>query len=326
MHEGEKEHTVVGPNAEEPKGSFWDAIRRFFKRILFHISAFIIGAILSTHVPQIHPGEAALGVYLGLICIVARGASRKPSWLVPAVSGAGLAVLLILFGMPFPYALFWGGLQSWVQRLLVKSFRMGTEWVPFSLLLIMAFSVRQTLSLPLAMLFCALLAGGQGVLWALARKRAAELAPKPKPEPKPEPAPSPDEPASMKASRTSLAELECKLPGLPAETQASVRAIMQSANNILGCMATDPRDVDHGARFLKRYLAATHGIVDTHLRFAHDKDISPDVASALARSNDMLARLKVAFAKEHALLLQNDVTDFSADLKTLDTLLKMDGN
>ena len=84
--------------------------------------------------------------------------------------------------------------------------------------------------------------------------------------------------------------------------------------------------VDHGARFLKRYLAATHGIVDTHLRFAHDKDISPDVASALARSNDMLARLKVAFAKEHALLLQNDVTDFSADLKTLDTLLKMDGS
>ena len=225
-----------------------------------------------------------------------------------------------------PYALFWGGLQSWVQRLLVKSFRMGTEWVPFSLLLIMAFSVRQTLSLPLAMLFCALLAGGQGILWALARKRAAELAPKPKPEPKPEPAPSPDEPASMKASRASLAELECKLPGLPVETQASVRAIMQSANNILGCMATDPRDVDHGARFLKRYLAATHGIVDTHLRFAHDKDISPDVASALARSNDMLARLKVAFAKEHALLLQNDVTDFSADLKTLDTLLKMDGN
>ena len=153
-----------------------------------------------------------------------------------------------------------------------------------------------------------------------------EPKPQPKPEPKPEPAPSPDEPASMKASRTSLAELEGKLPGLPAETQASVRAIMQSANNILGCMATDPRDVDHGARFLKRYLAATHGIVDTHLRFAHDKDISPDVASALARSNDMLARLKVAFAKEHALLLQNDVTDFSADLKTLDTLLKMDGN
>ena len=74
--------------------------------------------------------------------------------------------MLILFGMPFPYALFWGGLQSWVQRLLVKSFRMGTEWVPFSLLLIMAFSVRQTLSLPLAMLFCALLAGGQGILWA----------------------------------------------------------------------------------------------------------------------------------------------------------------
>lgn len=89
MHEGEKEHTVVGPNAEEPKGSFWDAIRRFFKRILFHISAFIIGAILSTHVPQIHPGEAALGVYLGLICIVARGASRKPSWIVPAVSARG---------------------------------------------------------------------------------------------------------------------------------------------------------------------------------------------------------------------------------------------
>ena len=74
----------------------------------------------------------------------------------------------------------------------------GHGMVPFSLLLIMAFSVRQTLSLPLAMLFCALLAGGQGILWALARKRAAELAPKPKPEPKPEPAPSPDEPASMK--------------------------------------------------------------------------------------------------------------------------------
>lgn len=324
--ENATENTVDGTSAGEPKKSLGDSIRRFFKRILFHISAFIIAGILSSHAPQMHQGEAILGVYLGLICIVARGASRKPSWLVPAVSGAGLAVLLLILGMPFPYALFWGGLQSWIQRLLVQSFRMGTEWIPFPLLLSMAVSSRLTLSPPLFMLFCAALAAGQGVLWALARKRSAELAPKPEPKPEPEPAPSPDEPASVKTSRASLAELEGKLPGLPAETQASVRAIMQSANNILGCMLTDPRDVDHGARFLKRYLAATHGIVDTHRRFAHDKDISPDVASALARSNDMLARLKAAFAKEHALLLQNDVTDFSADLKTLDTLLKMDGN
>lgn len=326
MHEGKPENAADGMSAEEPKKSLRETVRGFFKRIFMHIAAFTIAGILSSHAPQMHQGEAILGVYLGLICIVARGASRKPSWLVPAVSGAVLAVFLILLGMPFPYALFWGGFQSWIQRLLVKSFRMGTEWIPFLLLFSMAFSSRQTLSPPLFMLFCAVLAAGQGVLWALARKRSAELAPKPKPEPKPEPAPSPDEPASIKASRASLAELEGKLPGLPAETQASVRAIMQSANNILGCMATDPRDVDHGARFLKRYLAATHGIVDTHLRFAHEKIASPDVAGALARGDDMLARLEAAFAKEHTLLLQNDVTDFSAELKTLDTLLKMDGN
>lgn len=203
---------------------------------------------------------------------------------------------------------------------------MGTEWAPFSLLLIMVFSVRQTPSLPFAMLSCALLVGGQGILWALTRKCAAELALKPKPESKPEPAPFPDGSVSMKAPRTSLTELECKLLGFPMETQASVRAIMQSADNILGCMATDPQDADHGVRFLKRYFAAAHGIAGTHLRFAHDRDMSPDVASILAQSNDMLARLRVTFAEEHILLLQNGVTDLPTDLKMLNTLFKVDGN
>ena len=79
-------------------------------------------------------------------------------------------------------------------------------------------------------------------------------------------------------------------------------------------------------RFLKRYLAATHNIADTHLRLARENVITPDIVDTLARGKDMLVRLKAAFAREHSLLLQNDITDFSAELNTLDILLKMDGN
>lgn len=113
---------------------------------------------------------------------------------------------------------------------------------------------------------------------------------------------------------------------LPSEFTPHIKAIGEATENILHCMRTDPADVSEGDRFLKRYLVAALQLIDSYQHLATS---DPDKARATEVGRQtlvMLERLEAAFKKEHADLLKNDVMSFSADVNTIDKLLKMEGH
>lgn len=307
-------------------------LRGFGLRVIIHLGAVTAAmGLASSAYGTWQSALAVLGTYSGLICLVARGTALTPAWLIPAISGAGLSLTLGVLGFPLAHALFWGGAQAWVQRLLHKNMRMGTEWAVLPLLIGIAFSwLPYTPLLPLGTAFLVALGLGQVALRLTAffeahQIRRAEQMRQAKS----------NEHATQKADaaaadplqgfRTSVAALLEKIPALPYTSQGAVRTLAKASNDIVDCMAADPRDHDAGARFLKRYLSAAHTVVDTHIRLVRDPQLTPDALNALADGDKMLIRLGDVFRKEHARLIQNDLTDFSAELRVLDTLLKMDG-
>ncbi len=67
--------------------------------------------------------------YIGLICLVPRGISLTAPWVLPSATGAAQTVMLIMQGMSPGAAVFFGGFQTWLQRVFDKKGRIGREWV-----------------------------------------------------------------------------------------------------------------------------------------------------------------------------------------------------
>lgn len=306
--------------SKEIAGKGVSGAREVALRVLVHFAALLsTGAILSVAPPPPdHFYSAGLGLYIGLICLAARGMRLAPEWLGPACLGLIQTGILLVAGLPVYQAVFWGGAQAWVQRLFVNRLNMGTEWVVLFFLLPLGIQLggaAPKLKLLIGS-FAGLAFGGQALLRKIAR-RLAKL--------RGEPVQEEIRIDHLAPFRASIAKLRDKQPQLPANIRPTVSAIAVSAESILACMAEDARDQEPGTRFLKRYLPAAHSVVDKHRRLAREDVVTMDMADALAKSEDMLHRLEAAFAREHGYLLRNDVDDFSADLKVLDTLLKMDG-
>lgn len=287
------------------------------KRIFAHIAIFAGAAAMAVSAGSFLAGICA---YVGGVCIIARGMAANPAWVIPAMTGAVQTGILALFGFPFPQALFWGGAQSWLQRLFQKRFRMGSEWVMLLFLLpVGIYLLGHTPLFLLAGSFAGMAVAGGILTQAVSRKQA--LAVKTEELRKF----GPPEPERVALYRASLADFSGKIQNLPKSAQAVAGSIAVCTGSILDSMAADPRDLEPGHRFLNRYFKAAHSVVDKHISLAREKVITPEIMEALARSEEMLTRLDAVFAKEHARLLENDVSDFSADLAVIDTLLKMDG-
>lgn len=297
----------------------FDYAQKLAARILVHFLAIVCAGVFVQ--PLVAPDAflAGLGVYIGLICIVARGMGKNPGWVVPAATGVLQALVLAFSGFPAHQAVFWGGAQSWLQRLLGKRFAIGGEWAVLFFLAPLAVhfggAVYDFFFLAISFLCVAALGRGFFLLYTRrdARKSGQSVSV------------CPAEPNAVAAHKASLGELRGKEQSLPYAMRPTLLALAESGDKILQCMTEDPRDVAPGDKFLKRYLAATHSVVDNHVRLSRERVITMDVVKALTQSEDMLKRLEAAFAEEHQRLLQNDVADFSADLAVLDTLLKMDG-
>lgn len=300
-------------------GKFVDKLRGFGIRMLVHtVSLAVAGTFaLSSSVPACSGLTVAASVYSGLICIFARGISRTPSWLVPAMAGAIQTVTLVFLGFPLYHAIFWGGAQSWLQRLLHKRLQMGVEWLVLPVTLPIAITLADTTPLRLLLPAFTVIGVTAGILLRKLMQRISVNA-----------APAKRLSAGQQVvalHRASIAALREKSCRLPQDAQKTVTGIAAAAENILQCLLDNTRNVEQGNRFLKRYLTAVHTIADKHARLAREPVITPDIISALTKSDQMLVRLEAAFVKEHSHLLENGATDFSAELRALDTLLKMDG-
>ncbi len=123
-------------------------------------------------------------------------------------------------------------------------------------------------------------------------------------------------------SVTRLAE---KIQYLPQHLHTHLQGICRTTEKILTCMRTDPADVVAGDKFLVRYLAAAHTVVDEYKRLSAEGTGYQNVEPVLQKSGELLQRLEAAFAAEHTTLLQNDTRDFAVELDVLDQMLKMEG-
>lgn len=316
---------MMPPPTEETPGlgaasvwgaKIWREVKRLGRRVFVHLSSSVCAVATAVSFGSFMAGTC---VYVGGVCLAARDISLTPHWLVPALTGLAQTILFAATGYGFPAAMFWGGAQAWLQRLVFQRGRMGSEWGMLVLLLPTAIFLLDTLSLSGFLLpFGVLFVAGAGIAHVFLKRDAAriraELLEKT----------GPPEPERVARYRASLAEFSRKVALLPEDTRGAGQSLAASTQGILHSMATDSRDLEPGHRFLNRYFTAAHSVVVTHLSLANER-LTPEIAVALVKSSSMLARLDEAFIKEHERLLQNDVTDFSADLAVIDTLLKMDG-
>ncbi len=327
---------IQGPALDAPKAFFKKGLSKakaFALRVVVHVSALFCAGVMVTFVPSF----AALGVYIGLVCLVARDTSMETDWLAPTGFGIVQMLICLALGIPMTHAIFWGGAQAWVQRLFAKRFSMGTEWLALTLLLPLSlqFSADIINILPFIASFGALAVGG-GVFWSVraklqSKKREEQTAP-PKNNAKDaiiENKPVEKKDGPYEVYKESIAKLRSKQLLIPADMQKSLKNLILAADAIVLCMQEDNRDKEVGEKFLRRYLPATHSVLDKFCRLSGskvgDNNNNEDMLAALKESGEILQRLEQAFANEHKSLLRNDIDDFSADLKVLDTLLKMDG-
>ncbi len=311
--------------------------KAFAQRAVVHVGAVFCGAAAAFASPDSTLITAFLGTYIGLISLIGADMSTKVSWIGPTVLGSIQAIVCISLGLPLHVGLFWGGVQAFIQRACAQRFALGYQWVTLLLLLPGAIVLGSGLfSSAIALISFLIFACGGGAFWlwyAMAYKVTPAANTKKTETAQTQQASTQHIPPQnghadrdvLEEFQASVRKLRTKQILLPPVMQSSVKALAESATAILGCMAEDGRDVEPGKKFLKRYLTATHDVLDKYQRLRRDAAANPDATLALTQSEEVLVRLEHAFAQEHQALLRNDIDAFSADLKVLDTLLKMDG-
>ncbi len=302
-------------------------------RVVVHMGALLCGLAATTVTPENTLLAAFFGTYTGLVCLIGPDIRLKLPWLAPTFVGVLQAFLCFACGLPFYQSIFWGGFQTWLQHTFIKRFDIGYHWATLLLLLPGCISLGAGIASSVIALgsFIGLLLGG-ALFWRypqLSRLVHTSLNGAPH-----NPLQAQTTVTLMKHEQTqeilqefhdSVKKLRTKQILLPPNMQASIKSLAASATCILSCMAEDGRDIEPGRKFLKRYLAATHDVLDKYQRLRRDSFDNPEAAQALIRSEDILVRLEQAFLQEHEALLRNNLDDFSADLNVLDTLLKMEG-
>lgn len=287
------------------------------KRAGLHFLALVAAAVLADGNNRL---EEFFFLYLGVICLLPRGFSpRRNSHIFPGATALGQLALTLLMGYPLPLAVFLAGTQSWLQRAVIRRFRLGLDWLPAPFLLGFFVQAARGPDAPLAF-FGLTFVCGLGAYYAaraLDKRKQASLEAK----------------ARAKAGAASpyahfylsADELEDKARALPEGLQTRVADIALYGRNILDAMSQDQAYAQPGARFLGRYLPAGHKIVDEYIRLGKEGRGHQDIEAVLGGVDDILERLAQAFQQERGSLLRNDAMQLDAELKVLDKLLKMDG-
>lgn len=116
-------------------------------RLLVHFSSLVAAAIASASlsVPDGLPwtGSAAVVItaYIGLICLIPKGIGLNAAWLVPTGLGVFQCLFWSFWGVPWQLTLLWGGILTWLIRLLARKGDLGWEWsvAPWLLIAIYGF-------------------------------------------------------------------------------------------------------------------------------------------------------------------------------------------
>ncbi|MDL2267630.1 5-bromo-4-chloroindolyl phosphate hydrolysis family protein [Desulfovibrio sp. OttesenSCG-928-G15] len=131
---------------------------------------------------------------------------------------------------------------------------------------------------------------------------------------------------ALKEYARSAAELWQKARCMPRPVQGHILAVCDATDSILRSLREQETAFSGSHhRFLARYLKAAHLILDRQSRFLAQEGGHKNISKVLDRSKAVLANLESTFRQEQLRLLHSDADDFNAELKTLNTLMQMDG-
>lgn len=126
--------------------------RTFAQRILVHLVSLLVAFKLESSLRPLFLSEGIYGtscffyLYIGLICLFPQGNPRRTDWFIPVISGFILMTIQIVLGAPWQLAIFWGGAQTWLLRLLTLKSELRWEWSVSPFLLISAVFFIESLS------------------------------------------------------------------------------------------------------------------------------------------------------------------------------------
>ena len=123
------EETEIGSNLQD------SALKRFGRRMRVHTICLFAGGVIG-HItssdPVLFQSSNVIGfaAYVGLICLWARPREGYKSvfWKGPFILGIVQLIASLVLQLPWQFAIFAGGVQSWLQRLLGYGRRLGSEW------------------------------------------------------------------------------------------------------------------------------------------------------------------------------------------------------
>ena len=313
---------------DSSKKSFLDKIiaevQGFAKRILVHICAVLCAIVVGKFFTSM------FAVYIGFICLFARGMALKPSWLIPTVIGTLQVFICLFLGIPLDQAIFWGGVQTWIQRVFIKQYAMGSEWFLLIFLTPLVFKLMtysNNILLMLASFGIVFLLGGFFIYLYRRAERQKKLVKEAQEkiilqvatEEK-------DKQKRYDEYRQSINKLRNKHFAMDKQAiQDDLGLLIKSADGILICMLENSRSTKMGDEYLKKYLPQTHLVLDNYFNFAskNAKEANEDLEDILQKSEKSLKDLSQHFSLTYKELLRNDVDDHKVDLNLLDKTLRI---
>lgn len=132
--------------------------------------------------------------------------------------------------------------------------------------------------------------------------------------------------ASLQEGRRKLAIIDSYGKKIPdAATKAKVKAICESIERILAEIKRDPPDLKAARQFLSYYLDSTVTILDKYVTLSSQAVADPGIRESLGRVERALETINLAFGKQLARLLSNDLLDLDTELSLLEKTMEMEG-
>jgi 5-bromo-4-chloroindolyl phosphate hydrolysis protein len=107
--------------------------------------------------------------------------------------------------------------------------------------------------------------------------------------------------------------------------QFKVKQISDVADKILEDIKKDPGDLKAARPFLNYYLDSTVKILERYAELSAKKILDKDVQISLKRVEALLDSIRLAFHKQLAKLLENDMLDLDTEMSVLEKTIQLDG-
>ena len=108
--------------------------------------------------------------------------------------------------------------------------------------------------------------------------------------------------------------------------QEKITLICTSISKILNYLENNPTKIKSARRFFSYYLDATNNILAQYVEIANENVMSTDIKQTLFKVENSLDLIVTAYDKQFASLLEDKVFNLEADMKLLESTIKLEGN